>query len=100
VDGGDPVSTVDLSTPESTRAFLALCLNPPGREGRTLDQLAKVLPAWVMTELRVHAPELGRLRDELTKAEAETRAAQRRASQRRAAFAKALDAWISEGADQ
>ncbi|PSK52420.1 hypothetical protein B0E38_04746 [Streptomyces sp. 111WW2] len=78
---------MEFQTADRLRDFLALCLDPPGREGRTVDQLAQVMPAWVVEDLREHAPELGALRDELTEAEAVV-------TERRAAFTAALGAWI------
>lgn len=77
-----------LETERDVRAFLKICLAPRGKwPGRTVTQLAKVMPDWVATRLTHHAPHLGALRDEAARLEAE-------AVKARAAYAKALGVWI------
>ena len=82
----------DLATPESTRAFLRLRLNPGiGRTRRTVNELARVMPSWLSVALRTHAPELAQLHEAVAEAEAA-------AAKKREAYAKALGTWIAQDA--
>lgn len=49
----------DLSTPEHTREFVALCIG--GRVNRTPAQLAAIMPDWLQAAVSEHAPHLGEL---------------------------------------
>ncbi|WP_371799105.1 hypothetical protein OG963_14890 [Streptomyces sp. NBC_01707] len=82
--------TKDLDTVGEVREFLRLCLNPsPKRAGRTVAQLANVLPDWLAERLTVHAPHVTELREAAVRADAE-------AARARKAYADALGAWIAE----
>lgn len=82
--------TTNLDTVGEVRDFLRLCLNPgPRRAGRTVAQLAKVMPDWLADRLTVHAPHVTELREEAARMEAE-------AARARKAYADALGAWITE----
>lgn len=53
-----------LETPDDVRDFLRLCLNPrAGFPGRTVEELAKVMPAWLADKLVDHAPRVAALRE-------------------------------------
>ncbi|MFE3378790.1 hypothetical protein [Streptomyces anulatus] len=83
---------LDLSTPDRTRQFLALCLDPGlGRKTRTLTELADVIPPWLADKVDVHAPHLAQLRTEADRLRADAAAAQ-------AAYTTALGAWIDAAA--
>ncbi|MEU8834854.1 hypothetical protein [Streptomyces sp900116325] len=80
----------DLGTVGEVRDFLRLCLNPgPRRTGRTVAQLAKVMPDWLAERLTVHAPHVSELREAAARADAD-------AARARKAYADALGAWIAE----
>ncbi|WP_433916909.1 hypothetical protein [Streptomyces sp. NBC_01744] len=84
----DPVKNLD--TVGEVRDFLRLCLHPgPRRAGRTVAQLAKVMPDWLAERLTAHAPHLADLREAAARAEAE-------AAQACKAYTDALGAWITE----
>ncbi|MFI5629157.1 hypothetical protein ACIA8E_07215 [Streptomyces sp. NPDC051664] len=86
--------TTNLDTVGEVRDFLRLCLNPgPRRTGRTVAQLAKVMPDWLAERLTAHAPHLTELREAAVRAEAE-------AARARKAYADALGAWITEETTQ
>ncbi|MEW2068443.1 hypothetical protein [Streptomyces sp. NPDC007346] len=77
-----------LETERDVRAFLKTCLAPRGTwPGRTVAQLAKVMPDWVAGPLTRHAPHLAVLRDDIARHEAA-------AAKARTAYTKALGAWI------
>jgi hypothetical protein len=80
---------MDLSSAESVRAFLALCLNPrPGHE-RSPAELARILPGPVAEAVALYAPALAPLQLE---------SASRQEAARRAedAYADAFAAWIRD----
>lgn len=77
----------DLSTPEKTREFLALCLLPNRRGTRTPKSLHEVMPDWTRTALHEHAPHLATLLEEARRLENE-------ANRAHAAYTKAMKAWI------
>ena len=80
---------MQLSTPEEVRGFLRMCLDPgPGRDKRTVTQLALIMPDWLVGHLAEHAPELAGLR-------AAVDAAEEKATQARAAYTEALRSWIA-----
>ncbi|MFF1834165.1 hypothetical protein ACFVXE_08160 [Streptomyces sp. NPDC058231] len=82
--------TTNLDTVGEVRDFLRLCLNPgPRRAGRTVAQLAKVMPDWLAERLTAHAPHVAEFREAAARAETE-------AARARKAYADALGAWISE----
>jgi hypothetical protein len=81
----------DLGTPEKTREFLALCLDPAARRPRTPAKLARIMPDWLRTALHGHAPHLATLHDEANRLEAD-------AAHARTAYVKAMKAW-TEGND-
>jgi hypothetical protein len=80
---------MQLSTPDEVRGFLRMCLDPgPGRDKRTVTQLALIMPDWLVGHLAEHAPELAGLR-------AAVEAAEERAAQARAEYTEALRSWIA-----
>lgn len=81
----------DLSTPEATREFLRLCLNPPARGPRTPAKLVEIMPAWLRAALDGHAPELAVLH-------ADTVRLEKAAARARAVEVTALEQWV-EGQD-
>lgn len=53
----------ELSDREGLRGFLRLCLNPgPGREGRTVEGLARRMPPFLADSIADHVPALAALR--------------------------------------
>ncbi|MDX2922893.1 hypothetical protein [Streptomyces sp. NE06-03C] len=53
----------ELSDLEGLRGFLRLCLNPgPGRDGRTIEGLARRMPSFLADSIADHAPHLSALR--------------------------------------
>ncbi|MFD6935289.1 hypothetical protein ACFWAP_03905 [Streptomyces goshikiensis] len=78
---------MDLTSEQGVRAFLRLCANPGlGREQRTFEHMARVLPDFVTDSFTEHAPPLAKLRDSLKKADAA-------AARARARFAEGLREW-------
>ncbi|MFF4388530.1 hypothetical protein ACFY0G_17385 [Streptomyces sp. NPDC001552] len=77
---------MDLTSEQGVRAFLRLCIAPPGREGRTFENLARILPDWITEAFTEHAPPLAVLRDAVHKADANAAAA-------RARYAAGLRDW-------
>ncbi|MFD3844774.1 hypothetical protein ACFWVB_02640 [Streptomyces microflavus] len=75
-----PVTTTGAAG--EMKAFLALCLDPPGREPRTPEELARVMPPYVADEIAAFAPHLGELR--------------KAADAARDAYVTALREWITE----
>lgn len=72
----------NLETLDDVRDFLRICLTPRGPfPGRTVEELATVMPAWLADRLADHAPDV-----------AELRAAADRA---REAYVTALGDWIT-----
>lgn len=81
---------LQINTPDDLRAFLRLCLDPgPGRDKRTVEHLAEIMPPFLVDQLAEFAPELGVLRDRVNMAEAAAKAA-------RAEYTKGLRSWISQ----
>lgn len=81
------MSALDLSTPESTRAFLRICIG--GRVKRTPAKLAEIIGMreWLRAPLHEHASHLAPLHDEAER----LRLAADRA---RRAYITALTEWI------
>ncbi|MFF3096745.1 hypothetical protein [Streptomyces cyaneofuscatus] len=53
----------ELSDLEGLRGFLRLCLDPgPGRDGRSVEGLARRMPSFLADSIADHAPELAALR--------------------------------------
>lgn len=53
-----------LDTPDEIRDFLRLCTAPrAGFPGRTVAELAKVMPPWLADKLTDHAPKVAALRE-------------------------------------
>lgn len=77
--------SVSISTAEELRAFLGLCLDPPGREPRTPEELARLMPPWLAADVAEFAPHLGELR--------------KAADAAREAYVTALTEWISDTTD-
>ncbi|GHA94164.1 hypothetical protein [Streptomyces chryseus] len=77
----------DLNTPEDTRSFLALCLDPGYGVKRTVNKLADVMPPWLRERVDQHAPHLAQLHAEADRLQAA-------ADEARAAYAAALGDWI------
>lgn len=56
--------TSHLQTPDDVRAFLRLCLAPRADfPGRTVTELARIMPADLVEKVAVHAPRIGALRE-------------------------------------
>ncbi|MFF4292178.1 hypothetical protein ACFY0N_00810 [Streptomyces vinaceus] len=84
---------MELDSEQAVRAFLRLCANPGlGREERTFEHMARILPDFVTDSFTEHAPPLAKLRDSVKKADAA-------AERARARFADGLRAWTLAGQD-
>ncbi|MGA5496679.1 hypothetical protein ACPCSP_20190 [Streptomyces cinereoruber] len=77
----------DLDTPEETREFLRLCLDPGHGIQRTPDKLAEIMPPQMRDQVEAFAPHLTYLRGIADMAQAG-------ADEARAAYAGALADWI------
>jgi len=76
------------ATEDEIRAFLVMCLTPKGREPRTPQALAEILPVPLRANLHGKAPHLARLHAAAQRAKAE-------AAITADAYAGALAAWIA-----
>ena len=87
------MSGLDLSTPDSTRAFLRICLN--GRIKRTPAKLAQILDMreWLREPTHQHAPHLAPLH-------AEAERLRLAANRAQAAYVRAMAEWVGEDPDQ
>lgn len=81
-------SSLDLSTPETTRRFLRICLT--GRVKRTPAKLAEIIGIreWLRTPVHEHAPHLAPLHAEAERLRLE-------AARARQAYVDALTTWIN-----
>lgn len=81
---------MDLSSPNTVREFLALCLNPGRGTKRTPANLAKIMPGALGAAVDRFAPHLAQLRKAADEADRQARAA-------RKAYTDGLAAWIASG---
>ncbi|KPI33356.1 hypothetical protein OV450_1444 [Actinobacteria bacterium OV450] len=76
-----------LDSEQGVRDFLRRCLKPGyGREERSFETLARILPDWVTDQFTEHAPPLAALREKVRKADAA-------AERARARYADGLRTW-------
>ncbi|WTW95456.1 hypothetical protein OG216_19635 [Streptomycetaceae bacterium NBC_01309] len=80
---------MDYETPSELKAFLNLCLDPPGGPKRTVAKLVAIMPDDLTESVCAHVPELAAVQDLLTAAEAAAAAA-------RATYARLLEDWLVE----
>lgn len=84
---------MQLNTPEETRAFLRLCLNPGYGVSRTPAKLAKVMPPVLRDRVETFAPHLAEIRRAAESAD-------HWATVARARHADALRDWIDQDAER
>ncbi|MFF0092765.1 hypothetical protein ACFYSF_22770 [Streptomyces canus] len=84
--------SMDLSSKNTVREFLRLCLDPGHGVKRTPAQLAEVMPGALRDAVTRFAPHLAELLDEATRKEKEARRARR-------AYVDAFSAWINADDD-
>lgn len=80
------MAALDLSTPESTRAFLHMCLH--GRIKRTPEKQVRIMPDWLRGPLHEYAPHLAELH-------AEAERLRLAADRAQAAYVRAMAQWIN-----